>query len=294
MLSPVKVNIIDLASFTLHVFPGPSVCPMWTWRGLANDRRGRGFKSVYSYICIYIIGSISHMHTVLMHKYVLDSSQETDSLPSLPPSQHDCSPIGKHSPARQPAIMDEKEILDNIDGRMHGPMPGFMAKFFGEPTCTHRDNGLEFQSAAPTPDSFLPWFSNFVSEKYDGDRASWHTFSNTVAANHEQSDLGTSLLLTIPPSPTPNAQTRWSHTQVIGQFYKMKALIINTDWCVSASPPSKSLLVSLPNCSFMAFTYVVHRWSFGSLTDLGYIAARYSTFRKISINLSSSCLATAR
>lgn len=155
-----------------------------------------------------------------MHTYVLDSSQETDSLPSLPPSQHDCSPVGKHSPVRQPATMDEKEILDNIDGRMHGPMPGFMAKFFGEPTCTHRDNGLEVQSVAPTPDSFLPWFSNFVSEKYDGDRASWHTFKNTVTANHEQSDLGTSLLLTMPPSPTPNAQTRWSHAQVIGQFYQ--------------------------------------------------------------------------
>ncbi|KID81640.1 serine/threonine-protein kinase Sgk2 [Metarhizium guizhouense ARSEF 977] len=116
--------------------------------------------------------------------------------------------------------MDEKEILDNIDGRMHGPMPGFIAKFFGEPTCTHRDNGLEVQSAAPTPESFLPWFLNFVSEKYDGNRASWHTFSNTVTANHEQSDMGTSLLLTMPPSPTPNAQTRWSHAQVIGQFYQ--------------------------------------------------------------------------
>lgn len=29
------------------------------------------------------------------------------------------------------ATTDDREILDNIDGRMHGPMIGFMEKHFG-------------------------------------------------------------------------------------------------------------------------------------------------------------------
>ncbi|KAG8407888.1 hypothetical protein J3458_020198 [Metarhizium acridum] len=130
----------------------------------------------------------------------------------------EASPVGKHSPAPQLATMDEEEIFDNIDGRMHGPMPGFIRKFFGKSPHTHRDDGREVQSLAPTPDSFLHWFSNFVSEKSDADRASWHVFRNTVTANQEQTDVGTSLLLTMPPSPNPNGQISWSHVQVIGQF----------------------------------------------------------------------------
>jgi hypothetical protein len=29
------------------------------------------------------------------------------------------------------STMDDEEILENIDGRMHGPMSGFIDKYFG-------------------------------------------------------------------------------------------------------------------------------------------------------------------
>ena len=127
--------------------------------------------------------------------------------------------------------MDDQEILDNINGRMHGPMSGFIKKYFGNFQYDRQDALLEIQaagrvsgrcaipSAAPSPDNFLHWFSNYVSRELDGARGSWHISSSNVAPEHECADDGAHLLLAMPTSPASNAQTRWDHVQVVGQFY---------------------------------------------------------------------------
>ncbi|KAI0098049.1 FunK1 protein kinase [Nemania sp. FL0031] len=123
-----------------------------------------------------------------------------------------------------PAESDQ-DILDNIDGRMHGPMSGFIKKHFGNFQYTHRDAFLEIQadgrvsgrcavpSAAPSPDNFIQWFSCYVSRELDGARGSWRI------SKYDSDDDGAYLLLTIPASPTSDVQTKWDHVQVIGQFY---------------------------------------------------------------------------
>ncbi|KAI0403529.1 FunK1 protein kinase [Xylaria palmicola] len=129
-------------------------------------------------------------------------------------------------------ILDQ-DILDNIDGRMHGPMSGFIKRYFGNFQYAHQDTFLEIQapgsvsgrctctvpSAAPSPDNFLKWFSNYISRELDGARGSWHISSGDVAPEHKSNDDGARLLLTMPTSPASNIQTRWDHVQVIGQFY---------------------------------------------------------------------------
>ncbi|KAI3395608.1 hypothetical protein diail_1046 [Diaporthe ilicicola] len=131
-----------------------------------------------------------------------------------------------------PAVnADDQDVLDNIDGRMHGPMSGFIKKYFGNFQYAHQDAFLEIQAAgrvsyrcavppaAPTPDNFLQWFSDYMSRELDGARGSWHSSSGDVAPEHKSGDDGARLLLTMPASPASSVQTRWDHVQVIGQFY---------------------------------------------------------------------------
>lgn len=113
--------------------------------------------------------------------------------------------------------MDDQEILDNIDGRLRGPMSGFIRRFFGDFQHVRQDVLLENQ--APSPDKILQWFSNYTSRELDGARGSWHISGGNVAPEHESADDGARLLFAMPTSPAPNVQPRWDHVQVIGQFY---------------------------------------------------------------------------
>ncbi|KAI0853578.1 FunK1 protein kinase [Daldinia vernicosa] len=136
-----------------------------------------------------------------------------------------------HPPASPTSVTDD-QILDNIGARMHGPMSGFIKKYFGKFQYVHQDALLEIQiagrvtgrcavpSTAPTPDTFLQWFSNYyVSRESDGARGSWHISSDNVAPKQESADEGARLLLIMPTSSTSNVQMRWNLVQVIGQFY---------------------------------------------------------------------------
>lgn len=140
-------------------------------------------------------------------------------------------PVVNHPPAPLAFAMDDQEILDNIDGRMHGPMSGFIKKYFGDFQYVRQDASLVIQtaggvshccavpSAAPSPDNFLQWLSDYVSRELDGARGSWHISSGDVAPEHESADSGARLLLTMPTSSASNVQTRWDHVQVVGQFH---------------------------------------------------------------------------
>jgi serine/threonine protein kinase len=132
-----------------------------------------------------------------------------------------------HPSASSASATDDQDILDNIDGRMHGPMSGFIKKYFGKIEYVHQEALLAGRaggpcavpSAAPSPDNFLQWFSNYISREFDGARGSWHVSGGNVAPERENADDGARLLLTIPTSPALDAQMRWDHVQVIGQFY---------------------------------------------------------------------------
>lgn len=127
--------------------------------------------------------------------------------------------------------MDDEEILANIDGRVHGPMSGFIKKYFGNFQYLPQDAVLEIQTAGrvgsrcpvpsdvPSPDNFLQWFSNYVSRKLDGARGSWHISTDNASPVHESADDSARLLLAMPTSPASDGQTRWDQVQVVGQFY---------------------------------------------------------------------------
>ncbi|KAI0546194.1 FunK1 protein kinase [Xylaria curta] len=134
-----------------------------------------------------------------------------------------------HAPASE---TEDQEILNNIDGRMHGPMSGFLEKYFGGFHCIHQDGFLEIKIAgrgssrctipvaAPSSDNFLQWFSNYVSQELDGVRGSWHTSSYKLALNHKSDDEGARILLTIPGSLAFNPQIRWHDVRIVGEFYR--------------------------------------------------------------------------
>ncbi|KAM5381125.1 hypothetical protein ACJZ2D_003041 [Fusarium nematophilum] len=140
-------------------------------------------------------------------------------------------PTINHPPAPTTEAMDDEKILRNIDGRMHGPMNGLINKYFGD--FQHvQDALLETQaagsvsgrctvpSAAPSPETFLQWFSGYVSRELDSSRNSWHISTGNGAPEQESADEGARLLLALPSSPTSDVQTSWGHVQVVGQFYR--------------------------------------------------------------------------
>ncbi|KAI3328899.1 FunK1 protein kinase [Xylariaceae sp. AK1471] len=169
---------------------------------------------------------------------------------------------------------DDQEILDNIDGRMHGPMSGFIKKYFDNFQYVHQDALLEIQtagrvssrcavpSAAPSPDKFLQWFSNYVSRELDGARGSWHISSGNVASEHESADDGARLLLAMPTSSASNIQTGWDHVQVIGQFYR-RGCVCYQDGLLRLCRSAHQVFASQPTRLFLHGFYIR-----GSLIEL--------------------------
>ncbi|KID81155.1 serine/threonine-protein kinase Sgk2 [Metarhizium guizhouense ARSEF 977] len=178
------------------------------------------------------------------------------------------------SPAAQ-ATIDDQEILDNIDGRMHGPMSGFMEKYFGKFRYICQGASLEIQvaervrirctipSAAPSPSIFLEWFSNYVSRESDGARGLWHICEDKIASKRESTADGTSLLLAMPPSPAcDDAETKWCHVQVIGQFYH-RGCVCYQDGLLSLCRSAHQVFANQPTRLFLHGFYIR-----GSLIEL--------------------------
>ncbi|WKT54244.1 Fungal-type protein kinase [Fusarium oxysporum f. sp. vasinfectum] len=184
------------------------------------------------------------------------------------------NPAVNHPPAPPATATDDQEILDNIDGRMHGPMSGFIKKYFSNFRYVRLDDLLEIQaagriisrcavpSAAPSPDNFLPWFSNYVSRELDGARGSWHISNGNVASQHESVDDGARLLLTMPTSLASNIQTRWDHVQVIGQFYH-RGCVCYQDGLLRLCRSAHQVFASQPTRLFLHGFYIR-----GSLIEL--------------------------
>ncbi|TWU79075.1 hypothetical protein ED733_008649 [Metarhizium rileyi] len=98
------------------------------------------------------------------------------------------------------ATTDDQEIFDNINGRMHGPMIGFMEKHFGNFQYTGQG-----ASAAPSPDNFLQWFSTYASRELDGARGLWHISQDSIASGHE-STKGNGSYIMIHSEEMPSAR----------------------------------------------------------------------------------------
>ncbi|KAI1195304.1 FunK1 protein kinase [Nemania serpens] len=170
-------------------------------------------------------------------------------------------------PAPLASATDDQDILDNIDGRMQGPMSGFIRKYFGNFQYVHQGSGrvsarCVVPSAAPSPDNFLQWFFDHVSRELDGARGSWHISSGDVAPRHESDDDGTRLLLTMPASPASNVQTRWDHVQVIGQFYH-RSCVCYQDGLLRLCRSAHQVFASQPTRLFLHGFYIR-----GSLIEL--------------------------
>ena len=179
-----------------------------------------------------------------------------------------------HPSAPPASTTDDQDVLDNMDGRMHGRMSGFIKKYFGNFQYAHQDAFLEIltagrvggrsavPSAAPSPDGFLQWFSNYMSRELDGARGSWHLSSGDTAPEHESDDDGARLLLTIPTSPASSVQTRWDHVQVIGQFYH-RGSVCYQDGLLRLCRSAYQVFASQPTRLFLHGFYIR-----GSLVEL--------------------------
>ncbi|KAI0481457.1 FunK1 protein kinase [Xylaria cf. heliscus] len=138
------------------------------------------------------------------------------------------------TPPAPASATEDQEILKNIDGRLHGPMSGFIKKFFGHFQYVNQGALLEIKtagrvscrcavpSAAPSPDGFLQWFSNYISRELDGARGSWRISSRNEIPGRESDDGDARILLDMTTTPTPDSQTRWDDIQIIGQFYRRR------------------------------------------------------------------------
>jgi hypothetical protein len=133
---------------------------------------------------------------------------------------------------RPPTTIDDQDILDNIDGRMHGPMKGFIQRYFTSFEYSCEDFFLEIHAAgavsrryaipsAPSPDKFLQWFSH---HGLDTSQYSWHASSDAVTPGHENPGDSARLLMTMAKPLAANAHVQWDQVQVVGQFYHLDSV----------------------------------------------------------------------
>ncbi|KAI1150874.1 FunK1 protein kinase [Nemania diffusa] len=109
------------------------------------------------------------------------------------------------------------------------------------------NNRCTIPSAAPSPDSFLQWFSNYV---------------RNIAPEHESTDDGARLLL-----------TGWDHVQVIGQFYRCECTSFQ-DGLLHLCQSAHQVFASQPTRLFLHGFYIR-----GSLIKLGDVSNVQKDFR---------------
>ncbi|KAF2969955.1 hypothetical protein GQX73_g3620 [Xylaria multiplex] len=128
--------------------------------------------------------------------------------------------------------MDDQEIFDNVNGRMHGPMNGFIKKYFGDFRYIPEEASLEIWTAGkvhsryvvpkvpPSPNNFIQWFCNYTSQESGPARGHWHILSDDMAPGDGVNNGSERLLLTMSAPLALNKNTaKWDHVQVIGQFH---------------------------------------------------------------------------
>ncbi|KAI0142834.1 hypothetical protein GGR57DRAFT_376041 [Xylariaceae sp. FL1272] len=136
----------------------------------------------------------------------------------------------KHSPASREDMRDPtttEDILHNIDGCMHGPMSGFVDKYFGhfqhsfEDTClrihdsTNAFKDYTVSELAPSPERFIAWFTDVVGGSTNHPRCSWRV-------DHQPDSESAQFFLSDPSNSTTRDEPHplGPEINVIGQFYQ--------------------------------------------------------------------------
>lgn len=127
----------------------------------------------------------------------------------------------------RPALSNDEDIIEDIDGHMHGPMSGFLEKFFCNFRHTYAHGVLDtylvenqvgrvpVPSAVPSPADFVGWFSAFMGKQADGARGAWHCSNSSRSPEANIDGNFARLLLTMSGSLTA---FRRNQVQVVGQF----------------------------------------------------------------------------
>ena len=89
-----------------------------------------------------------------------------------PPFLNIVEPSEANGPRASPisdANTKVEEILDNINGYIHGPVSGFILKHFSKFESAISRNAVNVQKAAgsPSPEDFLYWFCSFSAEDHN-------------------------------------------------------------------------------------------------------------------------------
>ena len=120
------------------------------------------------------------------------------------------STVSQPAPSMLSLDMDERDdILDNIDTFIHGPHHGFIPfreEVIEKSTGVISERDL-LSSTAPSPDSFLQWFSSFSSYQLDEAHSSW---------NIETSSGGARLFLTRSAIFDPSTKVALRDVRAIG------------------------------------------------------------------------------
>ncbi|KAI1264082.1 FunK1 protein kinase [Xylariaceae sp. FL1019] len=122
-----------------------------------------------------------------------------------------------------------EDILSNIDGRMHGPMSGFIQKYFGHFQYSYEDSCLKIHDStnaftqytiptlAPSPDRFVTWFTEVVAGAQTSARCSWRV--KTVPALESAQ-----FFLSVPSDSTTRDELHSLGTDinVVGHFHQQQ------------------------------------------------------------------------
>lgn len=148
-----------------------------------------------------------------------------------------------------------EEILDNIDGYIHGPVNGIVlcGDDVIQKTAGIIGDRYLLSSAISSADRFVQWVSSFSSEKLDGARGSWHT---------EVASGGAHLFLTLSKIFDPRTKNAWRDVLVIGYFCRDDSINYQ-DGLLILCGHARKVFASQPTRLFLHGLYVC-----GSLMEL--------------------------
>ncbi|KAG5979387.1 hypothetical protein E4U55_005228 [Claviceps digitariae] len=152
--------------------------------------------------------------------------------------------------------LTDDDILANIQDRLHGPMSGFMKRYFGQfqYVRAEMESVLEIQTAGqvrgrcalPLPSAvpwetdhddndnnddaehFIGWLSGYLARETDGARGSWHFSGVDLFRGNQDQGQGSQMLLTRLPPDSPGASSsdttswQWRNTHVVGFFHSQR------------------------------------------------------------------------
>ena len=127
-----------------------------------------------------------------------------------------------------------ESILKNIDGNIQGPVNNFTDRYFGHLKASQQGREFKVCSVDHTsirecvplacPEDSLSWFFDFLSDKVDRARGSWHIANAGILNKDAPENTGSRVILAAPP-PSAEDDTEWGDAEVIGQIYRNQGIV---------------------------------------------------------------------